>query len=275
MSAQITVSQYLIEKLRAYGVEHAFGIPGDYVLGFYDELERSPLQVINTSDEQGAGFAADAYARIRGLGVVVITYTVGGLKVTNTTAQAFAEKSPVVIISGAPGTQERKHHPLLHHKVKDYDTQFKIFQELTVASTVLNNADTACREIDRVLAAALRFKRPVYIELPRDMAAAPCLPVDTPLPVAEPSHAAALQEAIQEATALINGARQPVILAGVEIHRIGFPPVRGIVRRGRRHDRPRALDVLHGQHLPLCAHVRSSLERAHRYHHISTIFLNK
>src|SRR6516162_9776573 len=164
-----TIGDYLIERLYALGVRHVFGIPGDYVLGFYDSLSKSKLQVVNTCDEQGAGFAADAYARVRGLGAVCITYCVGGLKVANTTAGAFAEKSPVVIISGAPGLQERKKNPLLHHKVREFDTQKKVFEQLTIASTVLSDAQTAFQEIDRVLHAALRFKRPVYIEIPRDL----------------------------------------------------------------------------------------------------------
>src|ERR1043165_8292727 len=107
------IGEYLIQQLYQHGVRDVFGIPGDYVLGFYDLLEASSLRVINTCDEQGAGFAADAYARIRGLGVVCITYCVGGLKVANTTAEAFAEKSPVVVISGAPGMKEREKNPLL------------------------------------------------------------------------------------------------------------------------------------------------------------------
>ena len=122
MATGQTISAYLIQQLYAHGVRHVFGVPGDYVLNFYGELERSPLRVINTCDEQGAGFAADAYARVGGLGVVCITYGVGGLKVVNTTAQAFAEKSPVVIISGTPGTQERGKNPLLHHKVRKLGT---------------------------------------------------------------------------------------------------------------------------------------------------------
>jgi TPP-dependent 2-oxoacid decarboxylase len=222
MSTIKTISDYLIQQLSAHGVEHVFGIPGDYALSFYRELERSKLQVINTGDEQGAGFAADAYARIRGLGVVCITYCVGGLKVTNTTAQAFAEKSPVVVISGAPGIRERSKNPLLHHKVQDFDTQFKIFEQLTVASTVISSSEAASREIDRVLAAALRYKRPVYIELPRDMVTAPYVPSPMPSKEDQSSDPEALQEAIREAVQMINSARQPVIIAGVELHRFGL-----------------------------------------------------
>lgn len=165
-----SIGDYLIKSLYGRGVRHVFGVPGDYVLGFYDRLAKSNrLAVVNTCDEQGAGFAADAYARIRGLGAVCVTYGVGAFKVVNTTSQAFAEKSPVVVISGAPGVRERMRNPLLHHKVKNFDTQKKVFDQVTAASAVLDDPQVAAQEINRVLAAALRLKRPVYIELPRDM----------------------------------------------------------------------------------------------------------
>src|SRR5437660_7352472 len=176
MRSSPSIGQYLIDRLYTHGVRHVFGVPGDYVLGFYDMLQRSKLRIVNTCDEQGAGFAADAYARVRGLGVVCITYCVGGLKVANTTAGAFAEKSPVVVISGAPGVKEREKNPLLHHKVREFDTQARVFKELTVASTVLSDPQIAFQEIDRVFHAALRFKRPVYLELPRDQVFVPGIP---------------------------------------------------------------------------------------------------
>lgn len=217
-----TIGDYLIDRLRVLGVGHVFGIPGDYVLGFYDQLVASELKVVTTCDEQGAGFAADAYARIRGLGVICVTYCVGGLKVANATAGAFAEKSPVVVISGAPGIKEREKNPLLHHKVREFETQRKVFEQLTVASAVLSDPQTAFQEIDRVLHAVLRYKRPVYIELPRDMVARPGIKHHFPVRIHEASDPAALAEAIEEAVAMINHARQPVILADVEVHRFGL-----------------------------------------------------
>ena len=225
MNTAHTVSSYLIHQLYTKGVRHIFGVPGDYALGFYYELDHSKLQVINTCDEQGAGFAADAYARVSGLGVVCITYCVGGLKVANTTAQAFAEKSPVVVISGAPGTNERIKRPLLHHKVREFDTQLKVFEQLTVASTVINDPQTACREIDRVLNAALRHQRPVYIELPRDMISISVNPHQQPREVMTPGDAQVLQEALHEAIDIINAAKKPVIIAGVELHRFGLQDI--------------------------------------------------
>jgi TPP-dependent 2-oxoacid decarboxylase len=217
-----SIGEYLIQRLYEHGVRHVFGIPGDYVLGFYDLLSKSKLQVINTCDEQGAGFAADAYARVRGLGAVCVTYCVGGLKVANTTAEAFAEKSPVVVISGAPGMKEREKNPLLHHKVREFDTQKKVFDQLTIASTVLSDPQIAFEEIDRVFHTALRFKRPVYIELPRDQVLQKGDPHHRVADRHERSDSKALKAAVAEAAEMIATARKPVILADVEVHRFGL-----------------------------------------------------
>src|SRR5438046_7743295 len=98
MKKATSIGEYLIQRLCAHGVRHVFGIPGDYVLGFYEQLLRSPLRIINTCDEQGAGFAADGYARVRGLGAVCVTYCVGGLKVATITTVAFEVKTEVGVV---------------------------------------------------------------------------------------------------------------------------------------------------------------------------------
>ena len=92
------------------------------------------------------------HLRVNGLGAVCITYCVGGFKVVNPTAQAFAEKSPLVVISGAPGIQEeRKKNALLHHKVRNFDTQLEMFKQITVDSILIDDTTTASQRIDRVL----------------------------------------------------------------------------------------------------------------------------
>lgn len=172
--------------------------------------------------EDCAGYAADAYARLNGLGAVCVTYCVGGLSVCNSIAGAFAEKSPVVVISGSPGLNERANNPLLHHKVRDFWTQFEVFEKLCVAGTELSDPFSAFQEIDRVLDAATRLKRPVYIEIPRDMVnVVPT--VNHPFQMTElTSDTSAVSEAADEAAALIGGSKKPIIIAGVEIHRFGL-----------------------------------------------------
>jgi len=225
MQSTHTVSSYIIQRLYECGVNHIFGVPGDYVLGFYNQLLHSnKLKIINTCDELAAALAADAYARVKGFGALCITYCVGGLKVVNATAQAYAEKSPVAVISGAPGTKERTKNPLLHHMVRDYETQQRIFEHITVASTILNNSRTAAAEIDRVLSMALRYRRPVYIELPRDMVSSPIPDISTSVNYSyeEQIDPMAMAESVEEATSMINSSQKPVIIAGVEIQRFGL-----------------------------------------------------
>src|SRR3954469_21601727 len=164
-----TVGQYLIDRLHALGVGHIFGIPGDYVLSLYKMIEDSPIHLVGVTREDNAGFAADAYARLHGLGCVCVTYCAGGLSLCNSIAGAYAEKSPVIVLSGSPGLSERARNPLLHHKVKGFETQFEVFEKITVAAAVLDDPLYAFNQIDRVLEAAVRYKRPVYLEIPRDL----------------------------------------------------------------------------------------------------------
>ena len=222
MPRSMTVGKYLVQRLQETGLRHVFGIPGDYVLNFYDQLVASKLEIVGTCTEIGAGFAADAYARVNGLGAICVTYCVGGLNVINAVAGAYAEKSPLIVISGAPGLNQRRHSPLLHHAVRDYRTQLKIYEKVTSMAVALEDPVTAPARIDECIAACQRYKRPVYIEIPADVVDLPCA---TPKPLVEEkltSDPGALQEALAEATAMLKNAKRRVVLGGIEIHRYGL-----------------------------------------------------
>lgn len=236
------IGDYLIRRLQDYGIRDVFGIPGDFVLQFYGMLQDSPIRVIGTRREDCAGYAADGYARINGMGAVCVTYCVGGLSVTNSVAGAYAEKSPVIVISGAPGMDERRSDPLLHHRVRDFNTQREVFEKITVASALLDDPLTAFREIDRCLEAADRFKRPVYLELPRDRVRSRAL-YPHPGPQERPaSDKQILKAAVEDAVRMIEGSQQPVIIAGVEIHRFGLREE--VVRLAERNQIPMCATLL-------------------------------
>ncbi|MFA5879731.1 MAG: thiamine pyrophosphate-binding protein [Candidatus Margulisiibacteriota bacterium] len=216
------IGEYLIKVIQETGTKHVFGIQGDYVLNFYSQLWHSSLKVINTCTEQGAGFAADAYARITGFGVVCVTYGVGGLNLVNSTAQAFAEFSPVLIISGAPGISERQQDQLLHHKIRSFDTQLNIFKEVTIAQAFLENSIEAASEINRVINAIKKTRRPGYIEIPRDIIDQEIIDFQAIKEKSFISDPELMHEASQEIFTMIANAKQPVIIAGVELHRFGL-----------------------------------------------------
>jgi TPP-dependent 2-oxoacid decarboxylase len=133
MTIRQTIGTAVLDRLHRLGVRHIFGIPGDYVLNLYKLIETSPITHIGTTREDCAGFAADAYARINGIGAVCVTYCVGGLNTVNAIACAYAERSPVVLLTGSPGLCERACNPYLHHMVRDFSTQREVFERMTVA----------------------------------------------------------------------------------------------------------------------------------------------
>lgn len=214
-----TLSTYLLDRLQQHNIDTMFGVPGDFILKFFQLVEESPITMVNTVDEQGAGFAADAYARVRGLGVCVITWGVGGLKIANTTAQAYAEESPLIVISGAPAAAERTDGALLHHMVADFDTQLRVFEQVTVAQAVLDDPSTAANDIERVLAAAIQHKRPVYIEIPRDMVDHPIDLPTRPAPPRPESDRASLMAAVDDALDLLRNATHPIVFPGMQLAR--------------------------------------------------------
>jgi indolepyruvate decarboxylase len=225
LMTQPTVGSFLFDYLHGKGVHHAFGIPGDFALPTFRWLEHSPIELLTMTHEPSVGFAADAYARVRGLGVACVTYCVGGLNMVNAIACAYAEKSPVIVISGGPSPADRKHDPLLHHKVRTFDTQRRIYEEVTCATAVLLDPETAADEIIRVVEAVMAQCRPGYIEVPYDVVDMPIrLPVmrNTPAPESDKDN---LEAALEEAAQVISCATKPVIIADVELHRHGLTDI--------------------------------------------------
>jgi indolepyruvate decarboxylase len=218
-----TVSRYLLHRLQQVGIHCLFGVPGDYVLDFLDEVIASPLRWVGTCNELNAGYAADGYARLNGAGAAVVTYCVGGLSILNAVAGAYAEQVPLIVISGAPPARRRETGALVHHLVADYYLQLEIFRRVTVDAAFLSNPATAPDEIDRVIGNAILRKLPVYLELPADIAHAPCRPpVALLAPAAPASDSESLRDCLEEAASLIDNSASPVVLAGIELLRFGL-----------------------------------------------------
>lgn len=227
--------RYLFGRFKEAGVRHVFGLPGDFFLPFFRALEAEPgIEPVILTHEPAVGYAADAYARIVGLGVAAVTYGAGALNMVNAIAQAYAERSPVLVLSGAPEIAHRDPDALLHHRVKTFASQLLVYREVTGAAATLDDPAHAIAEVDRVIDSVLRTKRPGYIEIPRDMVRA-----DVPVPArrkpeARPKDERAASEALAEVLARIRVAEQPAIYAGAEI------------RRFRLHDKLVALAEKYG-----------------------------
>ena len=218
----MNLAESLLTALEDHGARQVFGIPGDFVLAFFKVIEESGLLPLHTlSHEPSVGFAADGAARASCVpGVAVVTYGAGALNMVNPVASAYAEKSPLVVISGAPGLNEGRAGLLLHHQVKRLDSQQAIYREITCDQAVLDDPVRAPGQIARVLQSCLVHSRPVYFEVPRDLVVASCDRV-TPLPPAEfdPQAVAACADEILERLAR---AARPVMMVGSEIRRFAI-----------------------------------------------------
>ena len=172
-----TVAGYLLTRLAEAGLASVFGVPGDDNLPILDAIAGRPdLAWIGMATEQGAGYAADSYARLRGIGALVTTFGVGELSALNAIAAACAESVPVVHIVGTPALAAIQTGATLHHNLpgRDYGHFARMAAEVTAAQADLR-PDTAPEEIDRVLSTALRTCRPVYLTIPADVAGIPVL----------------------------------------------------------------------------------------------------
>jgi len=223
MNGQFTVSDYLLQRLQEIGIKHLFGVPGDYNLDFLDDVMESSIKWVGNCNELNAGYAADGYARLNGIGAAVVTYGVGGFSIINAVAGAYAEHVPLIIINGAPPARRREAGAMVHHLVSNYYLQFDIFKKITIDAVLLVDSVTAPEEIDRVISNCLAHKLPGYIELPADITHAPChAPVGSLIVQPLISNTDSLDECTKEAAGLLNKSANPMILAGVELLRFGL-----------------------------------------------------
>jgi indolepyruvate decarboxylase len=212
---------FLFDQLWARNVRQVFGIPGDYALNLYEAFERDGrFQLVRLSHEPSVGFAADGCARMTGgLGVCCVTYGAGGLNMVNPVACAYAEESPLVVLSGGPGTGERRAGIQVHHEVKSFESQLKVYEEVTEYAAILDDPQTAAARIVRALDTAAGCKRPVYLEIPRDMVFAAVTPPAERAPWAARRDEGAVEEAVGEIAGRLRRAVRPVLIVGVEVHR--------------------------------------------------------
>lgn len=218
----MNLTERLLDALMRRGATEIFGIPGDFALPLFLEIERcGRLPMYTLSHEPAVGFAADAASRARGgLGVAAVTYGAGAFNLVNAVAGAYAERVPLVVLSGAPAAHEAGSGLLLHHQVKTLDSQWRVFEELTVDQARLDDARQAPALIARVLDSALRESRPVYLEIPRDMPLRPCGAVPTISRHAP--DAQALAACADELLLRLRSAERPMLMVGVEVRRYGL-----------------------------------------------------
>ncbi len=218
-----TVGDYLLDRLAELGVTEVFGVPGDYQLEFLDHILAHPrVRWVGGANELNAGYAADAYGRLRGMAALVTTFGVGELSAANAVAGSYAEHVPVVHIVGAPSKDAQGARRIVHHTLGDGDFEhfLRISREITCAQANLAPA-TATREIDRVLSEVREQKRPGYLLIATDVARFPVEPPSAPLPRYTGGTSPRALALFTEAAAELIGDHRLTVLADFLVHRLG------------------------------------------------------
>ncbi len=240
--SEYTIGDYLLDRLAELGVGHLFGVPGDFTLAMLDHVVAHPgVHWVGCTNELNAGYAADGYARLNGIGALMTTFGVGELSALNAITGSFAEHVPVVHIVGSPSTTAQAAQRIVHHSLGDgvFTHFLQMHQHVTCARAALT-VENAAAEIDRVLVAVRDRKLPGYLLLPTDVSAAPAEPPAGSLPLTadhtDPDALAGFTDAARRLIAAAGDSSGVSLLAGLLVHRFeAVPQLRELIDTGLPH----------------------------------------
>jgi indolepyruvate decarboxylase len=219
-----SLGEYLFDCLKEEGITEIFGIPGDYNFSLLDTLERyEGVRFINNINELNAGYAADGYARVKGLGAFITTFGVGEMSACNSVAGAYSENVPVIHIVGSPKSTYQKEKRLLHHTLMDgnYDVFHRMYKNITGYTAVLT-PENAELEIPAAIHQAKTQKKPVYLVVAIDLVTKPILRHHPQPPQPSVTKQNKLRAAIQQAEQMLKDAKRAVILVDSKAIRYGL-----------------------------------------------------
>src|SRR6478672_10007714 len=218
-----SVIQYVLRRLNEIGVDDVFGVAGDYAFPVNDAIvEHLAINWIGCCNELNAAYAADGYARMRGVGAVCTTYGVGELAAMSAIAGSYAEHLAVFHLVGTPNLATQEGRDLVHHTLGngEFDVFRRMAEPIVCASAVMT-PQNAVSDTERLIAEALYHRRPVYMAFPSDVADTPVLGAAPSLnaPASDPQSLVAATDAVAGA---LNNAGQACALPGVLLRRLGL-----------------------------------------------------
>src|SRR6201993_3261237 len=216
-----TVIQYVLRRLNEIGIDDIFGVAGDYAFPVNDAIAGHPaITWIGCCNELKAGYAADGYARMRGVGAVCTTYGVGELAAMSAIAGSYAEHLAVFHLVGTPNLPTQEGRALVHHTLGNGEFDlFSRMAEAVVCASAIVTPHNAASETERLICEALYHRRPVYLAFPSDVANTPVLAAAPSLSLPT-SDLEALAAATDAVTAAVNNASQACVLPGVLLRRL-------------------------------------------------------
>jgi indolepyruvate decarboxylase len=220
-----TVADYILTRLAEQHVDTLFGVPAAYCAELFEAAGAHSIRSVVTASDLEAGYAADGYARTKGLGAVAVAYGVGTLSMINAIAGAYVERSPVVVVNGGPtsGSLEnlKNFDVVFSHSIGRPDTDLNAYRLVTASAARVGTASEVPAVIDDALITAITRKRPVYVEIDMSLWGRACPTPAGPLSLMTPEVGTEKQLAAT-IVGLIRAATSPLLLIGTEIQRYGL-----------------------------------------------------
>ncbi|HET6977366.1 MAG TPA: thiamine pyrophosphate-binding protein [Pyrinomonadaceae bacterium] len=219
-----SIGNFLLRRLQEAGIRHLFGVPGDYNLELLQQLQDTgALEWVGTCSELNASYAADGYARLNGLGALLVTNGVGPLSAINGVGGSYSEHVPVICIAGSIPLRSIDRGQGMHHTMADggWNHFLGAYAHVTAAHARLTPRNAAA-EIDRLIVTARREKLPVYLELPSDIAYLEIeVPADPLVLAYSPSDPERLRSCVATISSRLTAATSPAILVDADADRFG------------------------------------------------------
>lgn len=220
--APTPVPRHILTRLSQHGASILFGVPGATCDPLFAAAKDAGVRVVVNSSDLEAGYAADGFARMRGLGAVAVTYGVGTMSLLPAIGGAYAERSPVVVINGGPSAEDlrlqKEMGTFFSHSIGREKTDLAIFREVTEYAERAERAEDVPRVVDTAIRTALVSQRPVYIEIAKHLWDAKCPAPEGALDVTVPASGQEGRLAT-EILGKLRAASRPALLLGIEIQR--------------------------------------------------------
>ena len=222
---KISIAKYIASRLSQLGIEHIFTVPGTSCSDFLNEiLNNNILKVVTTSNEMEAGYAADAYANVKGLSAIVVSNGVGTLSLVNAIAGSFVERNRVILINGGLSesdiSDEKSLGVLANHSIGHPRAELNIFSELTIESLLINSLEDVSSRLDHFFSKVISKNGPAYLEISRDLWKNECendLSKKIKKKPDVPTDADSLNKCIKESLKKISNSKSPLVVAGVQL----------------------------------------------------------
>jgi acetolactate synthase-1/2/3 large subunit len=219
MTRPVKAAELFVQCLEAEGVRYVFGIPGEETLDLNEALDGSQIEFVPVRHEQGGAYMADMYGRLtRSAGVCLGTLGPGATNLVTGVADAFLDRSPMVVLTGQADLER------MHKESHQHIDVVSMLRPVTKFNTRLYSSRVIPEVVRKAFKVAEAQKPgPTHIELPEDVMAesvdAAPLPGRGPRRRPEPSG-----DELRAAIDVIAGAEFPIVLAGNGVARTGSAP---------------------------------------------------